>query len=92
MIKNSIRTIAAFLIGSLIGAGAMLLTAPRSGGETRELLRENVDGTVEQVEASLERIRTQAAQLTEETRKLVEEQRGNLENNVKDVKKVLSNA
>ncbi|HEX6939353.1 MAG TPA: YtxH domain-containing protein [Longimicrobiales bacterium] len=51
---------AAFLWGALLGAGAALLLAPRSGKETRrelregvERLRKNAEDTVRQVQSSL---------------------------------------
>lgn len=36
--------LAAFMLGALLGAGAALLTAPRSGKETREELRQWAEG------------------------------------------------
>lgn len=54
------RTIFAFLGGAAIGAGAALLFAPRTGDETRQQIRQTLDGTYTRV-ASLPPAVTQAA-------------------------------
>ncbi len=42
--ENTGSLVAAFLLGALLGAGVALLTAPRSGKETREELRQWAEG------------------------------------------------
>lgn len=37
-----------FLLGSVVGAGVVLLFLPRSGEETRHLIQERVDAVVEE--------------------------------------------
>ncbi len=79
---NGGSTLAGFLIGGLLGAGAMLLLAPKSGKETRaELqqkaleLREKTVGTVQETYTTA---KSKAEQVTAEARGKAEElkQRG----------------
>ncbi len=41
--------VAAFLVGGLVGAGIALLTAPRSGKETREKIKELTEDAKEKI-------------------------------------------
>ena len=46
--------VAAFLIGGLVGAGIALLTAPRSGKETREKIKELTEDAKEKIKSVAE--------------------------------------
>jgi gas vesicle protein len=64
-----------FLIGGLIGAGAMLLLAPQPGSKTREEVREGVtalrDRTNATVKEKVEQAKSRAQQVTAEAREKV---------------------
>ena len=46
--KKIVNFMAGLLLGGLVGAAAALLLAPRSGAETRRLLRERIEEVVEE--------------------------------------------
>jgi gas vesicle protein len=52
--------LAAFLLGALVGAGAALLTAPRSGKETREELRQWADGATQKAREKVKELYSSA--------------------------------
>jgi gas vesicle protein len=74
--------LAGLLIGSLAGAGTMLLLAPQSGKKTRAQIQQKSielrDQTVETVEDAVTQARTKAHQITTGVREKAEElqQRG----------------
>ena len=74
---NSGSTLAGFLLGGIIGAGAMLLLAPQSGQKTREELEKGVsavrDRTMSRVNETVSQARTRAEELTAEARTKAEE-------------------
>jgi len=51
-----LKILAAFAIGGLVGAGVAVLVAPRSGRETRYLIREAGIKTIGEVDRTLEDI------------------------------------
>ena len=69
----------AFLWGAMIGAGAALLLAPRSGSETQEDLR-----------ASVRRVRTAAEDRVETARSTVNRTRSRLEDQLGNVREQIS--
>jgi gas vesicle protein len=48
-------TLVAFLAGTAIGAGLALLLAPRTGSETRKVLRQSMEGAEGVIKANLDR-------------------------------------
>lgn len=45
---RALKLSAGFLLGAAVGAGLVLLLAPRSGDETRQLIRERIDLVLEE--------------------------------------------
>jgi gas vesicle protein len=74
---NAGSTLAGFLLGGLIGAGAMLLLAPQSGQKTREELQRGAtavrDRTMSRVNETVAEARTKAEELSTEARMKAEE-------------------
>jgi gas vesicle protein len=68
---------AGFLLGGLLGAGAMLLLAPQSGRQTREEVRQGAldlrDRTNTTVRSKVEEAKIKAQQLTADARQKAEE-------------------
>jgi len=92
---------AALLVGSLVGAGAMLLWAPRSGRETRKQIRDTTTGLREKaaggvlkaVKGAADRrnrlgrgLREKASDLSEHGREAIADQLGKVETRVKQAK------
>jgi gas vesicle protein len=73
--RNGGSGLAGFLLGGLLGAGAMLFLAPQSGRQTREELREGTtqlrDRTSGLVKEKAAQLKTRAQQVTEEAREKV---------------------
>jgi len=67
--------LAGFLLGGLLGAGAMLFLAPQPGKKTREELRDGAfqlrDRTTANVKEKAAQFKTKAQQVTEEAREKV---------------------
>ena len=63
--------ILAFVLGGIVGAGAALLTAPQSGKETREKLKELSDETIGKLK-----------ELSDETKKRAVEYAGHVKENL----------
>lgn len=66
--ESPLPVLVGLLIGGLAGAGTMLLLAPQSGKETRELIKQKSielhDRTVDNVETAVTQIKSAADQLT----------------------------
>lgn len=45
---RALKISAGFLLGAAVGLGMVLLLAPRSGEETREMIRERIDAILEE--------------------------------------------
>jgi gas vesicle protein len=64
--------LAGFMIGGLLGAGAMLLLAPQAGRQTREELRDGAmelkDRTTENVRGKVSEAKTRAQQMASDVR------------------------
>jgi gas vesicle protein len=63
--KNRSARLGGILIGTAIGAVAGLLTAPRKGQETRQLLKKTADAVPEIAEDIASSVRLQADRLSE---------------------------
>jgi gas vesicle protein len=61
------------LLGSILSAGIALLTAPRSGLETRQMLREKGEQLQEDVAQSIEKAREQVGTMISDTRQQAEQ-------------------
>ena len=58
--SNTATVLAAFLIGGLVGAAVALLTAPRSGKETREELGKWAEGATEKAREKVKELYSSA--------------------------------
>lgn len=58
--ENNAAILGAFLLGGLVGAAVALLTAPRSGRETREELGKWADGATEKARAKVKELYSSA--------------------------------
>lgn len=61
------------LVGGLIGAGIAMLTAPRTGVETKEQLRTRVRGLQDQYGDVIEQGRIRATELVQSSRDVIEQ-------------------
>jgi gas vesicle protein len=88
------------LIGGMIGAGIALLSAPRSGQETRDMLREKgyelkdravstVDETLAKADSLAQKGTERANEVAERGQNLLNEQKANLQGTVAGVKEGL---
>jgi gas vesicle protein len=79
-------TLLAFFLGGLVGAGVALLLAPKSGSETRQLIkeyagdaREKAEGYLEKAKGSastvVDKVKESAATVLEKGKEFVEEQK-----------------
>lgn len=71
--NGSGTTFIAFTLGALIGGGLALLTAPRSGSETREKMRGMVDETRGKINEMTEDAETRIKKAVQEGRQVLEE-------------------
>ncbi|MGA7954908.1 MAG: YtxH domain-containing protein [Gloeobacterales cyanobacterium] len=62
-----------FVLGAMLGGITTLLLAPRSGRETRRILRDSVDALPHKAEDTLENLQDQADQLVNQTRHSLDE-------------------
>jgi gas vesicle protein len=67
-----------FLLGGLAGAGLMLLYAPRSGRETRELLGEKLREGAERGRELKEELVSRSREFLDEATEYVDQQKDNL--------------
>lgn len=82
--KNGLFT--GILIGSLVGAGVALLTAPRSGEETRTLLREKGGEIKAKATTTLEDGRTRVMAIRDRGQALVAEKREDMKAAIQEIK------
>jgi gas vesicle protein len=47
-VDRVLKISAGFLLGAVVGVGVVLLLAPHSGEETREMIRERIDAILEE--------------------------------------------
>jgi gas vesicle protein len=71
--NNLGTTILAFALGAAIGGGLALLTAPRSGPDTRKKLREAVDETRGKLHEITEDAEARVKKVVQEGRDLLDE-------------------
>ncbi len=97
---NSGAALGAFFAGALIGGVVALLFAPRSGAETRGMIRDFVEDEVdtikekaaaakEYVEDEIDRYKRKARRAVREVEGLVEEARERVENEIGATKKAV---
>ena len=65
----------AFVLGAAIGGGVALLTAPRSGRETREKIREAADDARDRLREVAEETETRVKKVISEGRDLLDEKK-----------------
>lgn len=75
-----------FLLGVLVGAGAALLLAPRSGRETQREIRGFVTGRVDAVRGAVDTRVEQARTAVDEGRSAAAQARGELQRRVEEAK------
>ena len=68
-----------FLLGSAVGAGLAILLTPRSGPETREIIKDRAYAARDEVSRVSDDIRTRTSELLDRSRELVEEKKAVLE-------------
>lgn len=83
-VKNGLFT--GILIGSLVGAGVALLTAPRSGEETRSLLKDKGGEIKAKAATTLEDGRTRVMEIRDRGQALVAEKRENVKTAFQEIK------
>ena len=71
--NNLGTTMLAFTLGAVIGGGLALLTAPRSGPDTRKKLREAMDETRDKLHEITEDAEARVKKVVKEGRELLEE-------------------
>lgn len=62
-----------FFLGGLIGAGIALLTAPKTGREAREKIKELASEAKDKAETYIEQVKSKAASTVEKGKGLLEE-------------------
>ena len=82
--------VAGILFGGLVGAGVALLTAPRSGEETRTLIREKGIELKERGADVVEQTRTRAIDMKERGQAAIEERASNLKEAFQEFKEGLT--
>jgi gas vesicle protein len=66
----------AFFLGGLVGAGIALLTAPKSGQETREQIKRLADEAKQKADVYIEDIKDKASTIVEKGKELIEKEKG----------------
>lgn len=80
------RKATAFIYGALLGAAAGILWAPRSGKETRELLRQKADELIEQGLENYESQRERLIETIESSRKNILERSEELKQRIQEAR------
>ena len=65
----------AFFLGGLVGAGIALLTAPKSGQETREQIKRLADEARQKADVYVEDIKGKASKVVEKGKELLEKEK-----------------
>lgn len=73
VVERSGSGVGAFLLGALLGAGVALLMAPRSGEETRRLLKERARRLRDRVETAAEELQERVEDRYERAKQRLEE-------------------
>ncbi len=82
----------AFLLGGVVGAGIALLTAPQSGRETREKIREATDEAKDKIRSLSDDARQKVREYTEEAKEKIQETYEHGKDAVAEKKNVLTTA
>lgn len=69
------HVVLAFVLGGIVGAGIALLTAPRSGKETREKIREFADETKKKTSEYAEQVKDKLSSAVEHGKEFVSEKK-----------------
>ncbi|NPA94627.1 MAG: YtxH domain-containing protein [Thermodesulfobacteria bacterium] len=69
----------AFLLGSAVGAGLALLLAPKSGTETRELLKDQASVAKDEALKVADEVKEKATELIEKSKEVVESKKAVIE-------------
>jgi gas vesicle protein len=64
-----------FFVGGLIGAGVALLVAPKTGEETRKMIKDLADETKEKVEGYIHEAKGKAATYVEKGKGFIEKEK-----------------
>lgn len=64
--------LASFFIGGLLGAGAALLLAPKTGAETRAQLKELADEVKGKAETYMEQVKEEVSSMVDKGKEMVE--------------------
>jgi len=81
-----VKKVTAFIYGALLGAVAGVLWAPRSGKETRELLKQKADELIEQGLENYESQRERLLDTIESSRKSVLERSEELKQRIQEAR------
>ncbi len=98
---NSGAVLGGFLAGVLIGGAIALLFAPRSGAETREMIRDFVDDEIDMVkdkaaaardyvEGEIDRYKRKARRAVGQVEAMVEEAKERVEDEIGAIKKTVA--
>ncbi len=69
------HVVLAFVLGGIVGAGIALLTAPRSGKETREKIKEFADETKKKASEYTEQVKDKLSSAVEHGKEFVSEKK-----------------
>ena len=69
------KTLLSFFVGGLIGAGAAILIAPKTGKETRKMIKELAEETKEKMEDFIDQVKEIATAYLEEGKDFIEKEK-----------------
>ena len=69
------NTLLSFFIGGLIGAGVVMLIAPKTGKETRKMIKELAEETKEKMEDLIDQVKEIATTYFEEGKDFIEKEK-----------------
>ena len=69
------KTLLSFFVGGLIGAGVVMLTAPKTGKETRKMIKELAEETKEKAEDFIDQVKVIATTYFEEGKDFIEKEK-----------------
>jgi gas vesicle protein len=64
-----------FIAGGLVGAGVVLLTAPKTGEETRKMIRGLAEDAKEKMEGCIDQVKDMASTYFEEGKDFIEKEK-----------------
>lgn len=78
--SSTTKFLAGFLIGGAVGAIAGILLAPKSGAETREIIKNSAADAIKKADATVKEIQAKADDVVSELQKKGEEIKEKLQN------------